>query len=78
MARDLPLANPGIYSAWAQVALSAGRPREARTAALEGLQAFPRNTRPAGVPIVSRGAEYTRWFDEADEVLERTAGRQGD
>ena len=69
IARDFPLASPQIYLEWANLALSAGRTKEARIALETGLRWFPPDASPAGIPLASAGDQYMAWISRAHELL---------
>jgi O-antigen ligase len=72
LASKFPLASPDLYLRWAEAALAAGQPEEARRAVLAGLEAFPETLSPAGVPFGGRSARYAEWLEAARRILERT------
>ena len=74
IAARFPLSSPTVYADWAMLALREGSVDEARTALAHGLQAFPVDLAPAGVPLQDRSRAYAAWIAEAarlESELER-------
>lgn len=76
VAQKFPLASPELYLRWAENALRLDQPDEARRAIHAGLEAFPADLNPAGVPFGGRGLQYSNWLSSAREILERTNAGQ--
>ena len=76
LAERFPKASSQVYLQWAELALELNRPAEARGAVRTGLENFPPGLTPAGVPLVSRGAQHARWLTRANEILAETASLQ--
>jgi O-antigen ligase len=69
VAARFPNSTPVVFLQWAELALAQGRPAEAVRAVEAGLEHFPANYRPAGVPLVSRGDQQAFWLKRAAEIL---------
>lgn len=76
VAQKFPLASPELYLRWAEDALAANQPSEARRAIQAGLESFPEDLNPAGVPFGGRGVQYGNWLVSAREILEGTGEGQ--
>jgi O-antigen ligase len=76
LAQKFPLASPDLYLRWAQDAISVQQSAEAQEAVLAGLEVFPPGLNPAGVPFGGRAADYDRWLQRAQELLESASEAQ--
>lgn len=76
LVQKFPLAAPDLYLDWAEAALAADRPGEARDAIRAGLVVFPPGFSPAGVPLGGRADSYIKWLDEARRILTSTESVQ--
>jgi O-antigen ligase len=63
-----PLVHPDTYLEWAKVAVQVGDKAEAIRALQLGLQRFPPNLQPAGVPL-AKANWYADWLTEAQKML---------
>jgi hypothetical protein len=68
MNRLFPLVHPDTYLEWAKVAVQVGDKAEAIRALQLGLQRFPPNLQPTGVPL-AKANWYADWISEAQKML---------
>jgi O-antigen ligase len=63
-----PLVHPDTYLEWAKMAVQVGNKAEAVRALRLGLERFPPNLIPAGVPL-AKANWYADWLSEANKML---------